>query len=93
MGRKSRNGIIPAPAQGLAPQQSPQGQPDATEGAMLLDGEEGVLGAARRKAAMGLHEGRDAPLIAADSSQKNPTHKAHLPPSGACVSRRGSHET
>ena len=56
----------------MAAENAPQGQPSATEGAVLADGLLGILRAGGRETAGGRREGRDTGAIESNQRQHEP---------------------
>ncbi len=60
----------------VASEQASNGQPAATEGAMLFDGFHGVVGACRLKSTMSTKEGAANSLVHANATDEDRAHRA-----------------
>lgn len=72
----SRHRIIPAAPPGMATQDTPHGQIESLQRAVLQDGLTGIFGTRRRKPARGTQQRRNANLIKPDRNYQHPRQKA-----------------
>src|SRR5699024_1573452 len=85
MALESVNRVIPAPAEWVAAQYSPDRKPSAPEDTVVVDGLVGILGTGRLEAAARWQVRRDRPLVEAEHRQNRALHASR-----SCVIDAGS---